>query len=115
MASNFRELRAYQLSRALSNEMHAAMEDWSSFDRWSVGIQLLRAVDSIGANIAEGCGRWHNPDERRFLHMARGSLYEAEHWMLRAIDRGLLPDASLGRLSELAKPLNGLIRAHGRP
>jgi hypothetical protein len=41
--------------------------------------------------------------------MARGSLYETEHWLLRAQKRGLLDDGPLGRLDETARALNGLI------
>jgi len=73
-------------------------------------MQLLRAADSIGANIAESAGRWHTPDRRRLLFVARGSLYETEHWILRAEKRGLLADGYAERLDELARALNGLIR-----
>ena len=111
MASSFRELITYRLASAVSHRLHDAVASWESFDRWSIGIQLVRAADSIGANIAEGCGRWHHPDERRFLVMARGSLYETEHWILCAIDRGLLPRDAPEWLSELARALNGQIRA----
>jgi len=44
---------------------------------------------SIGANIAEGCERVHAPDRRRFYAVARGSLYETEHWIMTAEARGL--------------------------
>ena len=111
MASSFRELETYRLSAALSHRLHDAVAHWDSFAMRSIGMQLVRAADAIGANIAEGCGRWRHPDERRFLVMARGSLYETEHWILRAIDRGLLPENAADMLSDLARALNGQIRA----
>jgi hypothetical protein len=42
--------------------------------------------------------------------MARGSLYETEHWMLRAEARGLLRAGSTEQLTEIAKALSGLIK-----
>lgn len=73
----------------------------------------MRAADSVGANIAEAAGRWHRADQRRFLLIARGSLYETEHWMARAEKRGLLEQGATERLSEVARALNGLIKKWG--
>ena len=100
----------YELAAALANDLHRAIVRWPSFDRWSLGIQLMRASDSIGANIAESSGRWHPKDKRRFLIMARASLYETEHWMAQAEARGLLPKCSTRELRELAWALAGLIK-----
>jgi four helix bundle protein len=109
VASDFRRLAAYRLAVELADEMHGAVSCWPSFDRWSVGLQLVRALDSVGANIAESSGRWHEADKRRLLIIARGSLYEAEHWMLRAEARALLPTAP-DRLDEVARALSGLVK-----
>jgi four helix bundle protein len=112
--SEFRDLVAYDLVRALANELHQAIAAWPKFDRWSVGIQLIDAVDSVGANIAEAAGRLHAPDRRRILLIARGSLYETEHWLLTAEERGLLAAGSTDRLDEIARTLAGLINRHRR-
>jgi four helix bundle protein len=110
VASTFRDLAAYRLSASLADELYQSVAAWPSFDRWSVGMQLVRAADSIGANIAEGVGRWHEADRRRLLLIARGSLYETEHWMLRAAERGLLRESPGAQLDEIARALNGLIK-----
>ena len=109
MASSFTGLDAYTRARSLSGDLRAAIASWSSFDKWSIGIQLVRSADSIGANIAEATGRWHTPDRRRFLVIARGSLCETEHWLLIAEDSGLLPPGSSSRVEQIARPLSGLI------
>src|SRR3954451_10851742 len=110
MASRYRELKAYRVAAELARDVRTEVLRWSSFDRWSLGLQLVRAVESVGANIAEAEGRWHAADKRRLLFIARGSFYETEHWLSRAVDSGLnCPDAT-DRLSELARLLNGMIK-----
>ncbi len=90
--------------------MHGIVVSWPSFERWSLGLQLVRAADSIAANIAESAGRHHEADKRRLLLVARGSLYETEHWLIRAEARGLLSPGTSERLNEPGRALSGLIR-----
>jgi four helix bundle protein len=86
--------------------------------RTPVGKQLVRAADSVGANLAEGCGRQSFPDNRRFVRIARGSLNETRHWLRRAFRRGLLDDATITALKplldELAPRLNAYLSSIGR-
>src|SRR5215207_5173633 len=110
MASSFRDLIAYRLAAELGDDVRREVATWDSLDRWSMGIQLLRAADSIGANIAEALGRWHSKDRRHFLIVARGSLYETEHWLVRAEARGLIRQGAAERVDEIARALNGLIK-----
>jgi len=109
MPATFKELAAYARAAALADELHEIVVTWPNFELWSTGIQLVRAVDSVGANIAEATGRWHTPDRRRFLFIARGSLMETEHWLLRAEGRGLLAKGWSDRVTDVRRPLNGLI------
>ena len=109
MRSEFRDLAAYQRATKLADELWEQVHGWNSSARWSVGMQLVRAADSIGANIAEATGRWHPKDELRFLRVARGSLLETEHWITTAERRGLLEPATSERLDGIARPLSGLI------
>jgi len=110
VSSDFQQLRVYRLATALSDEIYAAVERWPMLARTSFGAQLIRSADSIGANIAEASGRYSAADRRRLLIIARGSLYETEHWLKRAEARGLAPHGSAARLNEIGRLLNGLIR-----
>jgi four helix bundle protein len=110
VASEFRNLVAHRLAVELADELCEAIARWPKFERWSIGMQLARAADSIGANIAESSGRWHGPDKRRLLLIARGSLYETEHFVERAKARGLLAAESAAQLTELSRALNGLVK-----
>jgi four helix bundle protein len=110
MHSEFRKLAAYQRASAVANELRGVVAKWPSFERWSIGIQLIRAADSVGANIAESSGRTHKADKARFLVIAQASLYETEHWIATAEEHGLLPQHSTEELDGVARALSGLIK-----
>jgi four helix bundle protein len=110
MRSGFHDLVAYREAVSVANDLHAAIASWPNFDRWSLGMQLMRSADSVGANIAESAGRWHALDKRRLLLIARGSLYETEHWIATAEARGLLTDEWQQRLNQVARALSGLVK-----
>jgi four helix bundle protein len=110
-----RRLKVYRDSLALAGELHAAARRWEAFDLWTVGIQLVRAADSVGANTAEADGRRTTPDRLRLLWVARGSLLELQHWIATARERGLpLPTRAEERADELGRMLNGLARSWSR-
>ena len=111
--SEFRDLVAYQRATEIADDLYERAAGWSRSDRWGLGQQLIRALDSVGANIAEATGRWHQNDQRRFLYHARGSLLEAEHWIATAERRGLLEEGTSERLTVVARSLSGLIKKRG--
>jgi len=88
--ANFENLRIYQLSENLADQIWNAVVRWDDFAKDTVGKQLVGAANSIGANISEGSGRGSNQDSRRFSRISRGSLYETLHWLRRAYLRKLL-------------------------
>src|SRR6516164_1848285 len=89
---SFEKLEVYQLAEEVADRAWGIIRDWEPLARDTVGKQLVRAGDSIGANIAEGFGRGSYQDNRRFVRIARGSLYETRHWLRRAYKRRLLSD-----------------------
>ena len=110
--TRYKDLQVYRRAVGLADDLRVELFGWQRLDMWSLGIQLLRATDSIAANIAEAYGRSSNPDQRRLLYVARGSAYEAEHWIDRATARGLLPPGFEPRITDVIRLLNGLIRSH---
>jgi len=115
--TQFENLRVYQLAEAVADEVWQLVMTWERFARSTVGSQLVRAADSIGANIAEGAGRGTYQDNRRFVRIARGSLNETRHFLRQAYRRKLIGEsqtASLkGLLDELAPRLNAYLNAIG--
>jgi four helix bundle protein len=112
--TNFENLQICKLSEKLSDQLWKIVVRWEVLPRDTVGKQLVRAGDSIGANIAEGSGRGTDPEVRRFLRIARGSLYETQHWLRRAYRRRLLTDKQVDELLPLVKELTPKLNAYLR-
>jgi four helix bundle protein len=109
------DLIAYREAVALADDLRAEVAGWPSFDQWTVGVQLVRSADSIGANIAEALGRGTPRDEQRFILFARASAQETQHWIERGHARKLLPDDSYrARVGRVGQLVNGLLRAARR-
>jgi four helix bundle protein len=53
-----KDLSAYRIAFELSNYVWGIVTTWNYFAKDTLGRQLVRAVDSISANIAEGFGRY---------------------------------------------------------
>jgi len=83
------KLETYKLTRQLSQITWLIYEnlDWQM--KKIMGDQFIESTDSVGANIAEGFGRYHYLDKVKFYYNARGSLLESRHWL------GLLKERKL--------------------
>ncbi|ACK71398.1 S23 ribosomal protein [Gloeothece citriformis PCC 7424] len=102
----FQDLRVYQLAEKLADEIWKIVNNWEALAKDTIGKQLIRSVDSIGANIAEGEGRGTFQKNRRFIKIARGSLYETQHWLRRAYVRGLLTTEQVNDLKSMIDNLS---------
>ena len=109
-------LQVYQLSRQLSKQAWLIYQILNWEMRKIVGVQFIRAIDSIGANIAEGYGRYHYLDKIKFYYNARASHYEAiAHWLDLLHERCLIKEKDyiimIRISSELASRLNSFINS----
>ncbi len=115
--TDFEKLDVYRLAEDLADQTWDIVNRWKNFPRDTVGKQLVRAADSIGANIAEGVGRGAYQDNRRFVRIGRGSLNETKHWLRRAYRRSLLSQSEIDGLKvildELSPRLNAYLRSIG--
>jgi len=111
----FRDLRAWQLAKALAVECTKAAQRFPGGERHPLAEQLLRACYSVPLNIAEGTGRQGAREFRRFLDIARGSLLEVQSAIEVARELGYVPAENYAQLEELAseagKTLWGLLRS----
>ena len=116
--TNFEKLDVHRLSERLAGEVWDIVVAWDEFAKATVGRQIVRAADSIGANIAEGSGRGSHADNKRFVRTARGSLNETQHFLRLAYRRNLLSADQTSRIrpivEELAPRLNAYLNSIGR-
>jgi len=118
MASkSFQELRVDRLSERLADDIWKIVNSWDFFAKDTIGKQIVRSADSVGANIAERVGRGSYQDNRRFVKIARGSLYETQHWLRRAYTRNLLTVEQVNTfttiINDLAPQLNSYLQSIG--
>ena len=53
------DLQVYQLAMNIGEQVWKIVLEWNYFARDTVGKQLVKAADSVAANLSEGWGRYH--------------------------------------------------------
>src|SRR6476646_104025 len=81
-----KDLRVWVKAYELTLNVYKKSREFPKEEMYGLTSQLRRAASSVGANIAEGCGRRSDPEMRRFLQIARGSTNEVEYHLLLARD-----------------------------
>ena len=75
------ELRIYNPATEIGERIWGFTKELSYYNKTTLGIQLIKAADSIAANISEGFGRYHYKDARNFYYYSRGSIFETKTWL----------------------------------
>jgi len=87
---------------------------WKYFEKETVGKQLVRAADSISANLSEAEGRYSYADRKRFVYYARGSLFETINWIQKSVNRKLIESGKgelmISELETLSHRINTFLR-----
>ncbi len=111
------ELEVYRIAIDIGERVWTEVARWDSFAKDTVGKQLVRAADSIAANISEGFGRFHYKENRHFGYYGRGSLFETKTWLLKAEQRKLISGEDHRKfeqdLNRLGRMLNAYIKSIG--
>jgi four helix bundle protein len=109
--TGFENLRVYRLAEDIADLIWEIVIKWDWLPQDTVGKQLIKSADSIGANIAEGTGRGSFADNRRFARIARGSLFEVKHWLRRVFKRKLLTEKETASLQKMIQELTPKLSA----
>jgi len=111
------ELKVYQLSMDISENIWNVVSNWKYFEKDTIGKQLVRSADSISANLSEGFGRYHYKEARNFYYYSRGSLFETKTWIKKAFNRKLVKQdeyqSLIRNLDILGALINNYIKSIG--
>jgi four helix bundle protein len=111
---DFRDLRVWEKAHALTLEIYSLTAVFPRHELYGLTSQMRRCAVSIGANIAEGCGKRGNNEFQRFLQIASGSASELDYHLLLAKDLGFLAEpcyrVSARNLLELRRMLTALLQ-----
>ena len=109
---NFKDLVVWEKAHALTLELYQTTRAFPKEELYGITSQIRRAAASIGANLAEGCGRRTDGEFGRFLLIAMGSASELTYHLLLARDLKLLKETDYvrldGQLAEVRRMLTSL-------
>ncbi len=107
------DLEIYNLAIDIAEKVCQIASKWERINLNTIGYQVIRSVDSIGANISEGYGRYSFKENKQFCYYARGSLFETKTWLLKALKRDIMSENEYqilySELELLHKKLNSYI------
>ena len=115
---SYRDLEIYKEAIEIASVIYTITRSFPKDETYGMRDQIRRAVASIGANVAEGFGRYHYKDKLVFFYNARGSLYETMHFIELSLRVGYIVDTDreklISRLDKLSVRLNNFINSVGR-
>lgn len=111
---NFEDLEVWQLAHTLTVELYRLTRSFPRDEIFGLTSQIRRASGSIGANLAEGCGRWGDAELARYVQIAMGSASELHNHLRLAKDLGYVQEAefqiTLSALTSIRKMLTSLLQ-----
>jgi four helix bundle protein len=116
---DFKNLKVWAKAHLLTLAIYPSTRKFPRDEIYGLTSQTRRASASIGANIAEGCGRRSDAEMKRFVQIARGSASELEYHLLLARDLQLLTLDECkdleARVLEIQRMLSALTQRLGAP
>ena len=108
---DFKELKVWAKAHCLTLEVYGVTKCFPREELYGLTSQLRRSAISMGANIAEGCGRRSDGEFAHFLQIARGSASELEYELLLARDLGFLGGCQHDRLEQSVMEVERMLTA----
>ncbi len=105
MEYTLEKLEVYNMAENFSDDVWEIAIKWDYFIKDTIGKQLVRAADSISANIAEGYGRYFYKESKQFYFCSRGSIQETKSWLSKCLRRKLIEPERCKSLIELCEKI----------
>lgn len=110
---SFTDLETWKKSRTLRKNISELVKNFPPEEKYRLVDQIIRSSRSIGNNIAEGHGRFHYVDSKKFFINARGSASETIDHLIIAVDEGYIDQGVFENLQanceECMRLINGYI------
>ncbi len=113
MAEGFESLLVWQKAHALMLFVHREVVPRLPMEeKWDLASQIRRSSKSVGANVAEGHGRYYYRDRIRFCYNARGSLSETENHLRVARELDYISEQLYRNARDLASEIQRLLNGY---
>jgi len=106
---NYKDLKVWAAAHQFTLDVYSATKLFPKDEMFGLTAQIRRSAASVGANIAEGCGRISQADLARFLQISLGSANETEYFLLLAKDLNYLQDDLFNTLYQQINEVKGML------
>ena len=106
---DFKDFKVWTKAHELTIALYETTNTFPKQEIYGLSSQMRRAAASIGANIAEGCGRGSDAELRRFIQIARGSANELEYHLLLAKDLKFLEGGNFKELDTKVQEIQRML------
>ncbi len=109
---DYKKLVFWERAHLLVQDIFKVTKSFPKTEEFRLTNQILRAVYSVPANIAEGCSRNSNKDFSRFMYIALGSLNETEYFLILAKDLEYLKAHEFVKLSDKVVEIRKMLTSY---
>jgi four helix bundle protein len=108
-----RDLKVWQKSMKLAKSTYELTNKFPKHETYGLRQQIRRSVISVPCNLVEGYGRYFTKEYKRFIQIARASLFEFQTQIELSISIGYVKNSEVFEIIEesiqIEKMLNSLI------
>ena len=109
--STYKDLKVWQKSIELALLVYRVTDLFPSKENFGLTSQMRRCAVSVPSNIAEGKNRRSNPEFKRFINIALGSLGELDTQSLLAKELQYCSEINFKEISKLVEEVGKMLNA----